>query len=158
MTRLLTENFSWAEVELSQTAVRLGFENKVPEKLVPAILNTAKQMERVRALIQAPILITSWYRGPALQSLPQFANSKSQHAKGEAVDFHAPAYGSPAAICKKLIKYPELVKFDQLILEHNWVHISFNSVPGGEQRMQVLSLLTGGKYAAGLTDVKGNPL
>jgi len=158
MTKLLTENFSWAEVELSQEAARLGFENKVPEKLISAVLNTAKQMERVRALLQAPILVTSWYRGPALQSLPQFANSKSQHAKGEAVDFHAPAYGSPVAICKKLIKYPELVRFDQLILEHGWVHISFNSVPGGEQRMQVLSLLNGDKYAAGLTDVKGIPL
>ena len=157
MTGHITDHFAWAEVVESQTAARKGIDNTLPEALKPAVINTARQMERVRALLQAPILPSSWFRSPALNT--EVGGSKnSQHLKGEAVDFTAPLFGTPVEICKQLIKYPELLSFDQLILEHTWVHISFSSDPAVKNRKQVLSLLESGSYATGLTDRKGRLL
>lgn len=153
----ITDHFFWEEVTASQTAARKGIDNSLPEAFKPAVTNTARQMERVRALLQAPILVSSWFRTPALNT--EVGGSKiSQHMKGEAVDFISPLFGTPVEICKQLIKYPELMTFDQLILEHTWVHISFSSDPAVKNRKQVLSLLESGSYAAGLTDRKGRLL
>lgn len=153
----LTEHFSWYEVEFSDTAERLGIDNTVPVEMEWVIAKTAMQMEKIRALLGASIKINSWYRGPELQSLPQFYNPTSQHPRGEAVDFVSPAFGSPVDICRKIIA-SGIIKFDQLILEHTWVHFAFNSTPSAVQKMQVLSLLHNKKYANGLTDINGVPL
>ena len=106
---------------------------------------------------EKPINITSWIRVPEL-NLAIGSKPGSQHEKGEAVDFICPQFGSPLDICIALIKCKDLIGFDQLILEHTWVHISWNSTPNSVQRGQVLSLLSGGKYAVGLTDLNGKPL
>ena len=153
----LSEHFSWQEVTFSSTAERLGINNVYPPEITVAILNTARNMERVRALLGEPIHIDSWYRSPELNAAVHGV-STSQHLKGEAVDFLCPAYGSPLAICNKILRYPELIKFDQLILEHSWVHISFCSDPAVKPRAEVLSLLKSGGYASGLTDSDGKKL
>jgi len=82
---------------------------------------------------------------------------QSSFVKGEAVDFICPAFGSPLEICKVIVKYADIIKFDQLILEHTWVHISWKSTPNATQRGQVLSLLSDKSYAKGLTDKSGKP-
>jgi zinc D-Ala-D-Ala carboxypeptidase len=151
----LTEHFTLEEVTQSSTASRFGINNSLPSSLMGAVTNTAKGMERVRAFLgNLPISVDSWYRCPELNLA---VNSKltSQHLKGEAVDFICPSYGTPLAICKRLIAMKDLVKFDQLILEHTWVHISWNADPNVPQKGQVLSLLTTGGYATGLTDRNG---
>lgn len=153
----LTDNFSWYEVEHSETAERLGIDNTVPRELEWVITKTAMQMEKIRALLGCAIKINSWYRGPELQKQPEFYNPTSQHPKGEAVDFVATDFGSPVDICKKIIA-SGIIKFDQLILEHTWIHYSYNSTPGAVQKMQVLSLLHNKKYANGLTDINGVPV
>ncbi len=154
-TGYISSRFSWYEVEHSQTAERLGIDNTVPDALVAAVENTAVNMEFIRTLIANPVLVDSWYRGPELQKLPEFYNPTSQHPKGEAVDFIAPKFGSPLEICKLILQHADIIKFDQLILEHTWVHISFASGPGALQRKQVLSLLANKKYAPGLTNPYG---
>lgn len=158
MTGHITDHFTWEEVTFSQTASRQGIDNTLPADLVPAVTNTAKQMERVRALLQAPVIVTSWFRCPALDLAVSGFTKKSQHSMGEAVDFISPQFGTPIDICKRILKYPELISFDQLIYEHTWVHISFNSNPAVKNRRQVLSLLESRSYASGLTDRKGRPL
>jgi len=157
---MISENFSWYEVSHSDTAERMGLDNTLPRTLEAEARNTARQMERVRALLQSPVHVNSWYRGPLLQALPQFRNPASQHPLAEAVDFVAPQFGTPLDICKRILKFPELIKFDQLILEHTWVHISFIGAanPTRQNRSQVLSLLKSGKYSIGLTDPQGVPL
>lgn len=154
----ITEHFSLAEVEHSETASRFGYSNSVSPELLPAIVHTSEGMERVRSTLgNRAITVNSWYRSPetnaAVGSMPT-----SQHVKGEAVDFICPAYGTPLAVCKLLTALFGYINFDQLILEHTWVHISWNSIPGAKQRNQVLSLLETRSYASGLTDAKGNPL
>lgn len=149
-----SEHFSWKEVTFSSTAERYNINNSVPEVIGIACINTAKQMERIRALLGFPIHVDSWYRCPQLNTLVRGVPN-SQHTKGEAVDFLCDPYGTPLQICRRIIQFPELIKFDQLILEHSWVHISFNSDPNATQRHQVLSLLNTGHYASGLTDANG---
>jgi hypothetical protein len=75
--------------------------------------------------------------------------------KASAVDFICPKFGTPLDIVRALVKVPkELLPFNQLILEHSWVHISFTLDPQGPKR-EVLTWLGGNKYAQGITDKKG---
>lgn len=153
----LTEHFTLAEVTHSEIAARRGIDNSLPPELLEVVTKTAVRLEKVRALLDKPIFPSSWYRSLPLNRALLSADT-SQHPKGEAVDFICPSFGTPLEICKFLLKHQDLIRWDQLILEHTWVHISWNSIPSGEQRGQVLSLLETGKYALGLTDKKGNPL
>lgn len=154
----LSDHFTLEEATVSQTASRLGIDNThVGPSVLIAATKTATKMEKVRVLLASPITVTSWIR---CLDLNRALGSKdtSQHIQGEAVDFICPAFGSPLDICKKLIEQKLLVNWDQLILEHTWVHVSWNSIPNGTQRNSVLSLLQSGGYANGLTDKLGNTL
>jgi len=155
----LTENFTWAEASIT---THRDIENEIPEELISIIRNTAYGMERIRTLIGLPISISSWYRGSELNKAVG-SEDTSQHLKGEAVDWICPKFGTPLKLVQKLIQFREYINYDQLILEHNWVHTSFQSNPDIHSRGQVLSLLknrdpkTGRKYADGVTDNMGNP-
>jgi len=153
----LSAHFTTEEASHSETASRLGINNTIPLDTLPAIKNTATGLELVRAILGKPILISSWYRCKELNRAIR-SKDTSQHIRGEAVDFICPAYGTPADICKTLVRYKNVVGWDQLILEHTWIHISWNSIPSGKQRGQVLSLLETGSYASGLTDATGKTL
>lgn len=155
----LSQHFTLAEATNSQTAARLGIDNSSPPpEILTAASKTAVKMEKVRLVLNSnAIHISSWIRCLELNRALKSSDS-SQHVKGEAVDFICPTYGSPLQVCKEIIKNVDLINFDQLILEHTWVHISWKSTPNSQQRNQVLSLLTGGKFATGLTDRSGKPL
>jgi len=158
MTTQLSEHFTLEEAVISQTASRLGIDNANPEPMtITTASKTAVKMEKVRYILGVPISVDSWIRCIALNRALGSKDS-SQHIKGEAVDFIAPAFGSPLEICQKLIANKDLVNWDQLILEHTWVHISWNSTPNAIQRNEVLSLLQDGGYSKGLTDKLGNAL
>lgn len=150
----ISEHFSWQEAQIT---LHREIDNYVPDLIIPSIQNTARFMERVRALLgNVPISVSSWYRCPDLNKLVG-GSIHSQHMTGEAVDFICPKFGTPLEICKHLQNYKELLRFDQLILEHTWVHISFPSVPNAIPKLQVLTLLQNKRsYAQGLTDLKGN--
>lgn len=151
----LSEHFTLEEATISQTAARQGIDNSHPSQLViDAAIKTATRLEKVRAGLGSSIHVTSWIRSPALNAAIG-SKTTSQHLKGEAVDFICPAYGDPLAVCKLLVANADLVRYDQLILEHTWVHISWNSIPNAVQRGQVLSLIQDGAYAIGLTDKQG---
>lgn len=151
----ITEHFSWEEAE---TTSHRNLDNSIPKGMEPVIINTARQMERVRAILgNRSIHINSWYRSPEVNEAVGGSQS-SQHSKGQAVDFVCPSFGGPLDICKKIIQYKELIRFDQLIYEHTWVHISFLSDPNAKPRGQVLTLLNNKKYAVGLTNKQGVPV
>lgn len=139
---------------MSQTAARLGIDNSAPEVILPVLQRTATKLEKVRALSGKPISVSSWYRCLALNEALK-SKPTSQHIKGEAVDFISPEFGTPLDVCRLIIANVDLIRYDQLILEHTWVHISWNSNPAGIQRSQVLSLLATGGYANGLTTSSG---
>lgn len=151
----LSEHFTLEEATISGTASRLGIDNSHPSPyIIAAAYRTATKMEKVRAALQSKISIDSWIRCLELNRALK-SKDTSQHLKGEAVDFIAPMFGTPAEICKKLLEHKEVIGWDQLILEHTWVHISWNAVPNTANRGEVLSLLSTGGYAIGLTDALG---
>ena len=152
---LQSKYFTWDEVFASDIADRRGIDNFCYDYRIQLRLeHTAKQMDKVRELLGSPVLASSWYRSPLL-NVAVGSNSRSQHPAGEAVDFRSPRFGTPLKICIAIITSG--ISYDQLILEHSWVHISFKN-PASANRNQVLSLLANKKYAPGLTDKKGNVL
>ena len=136
----LTEHFTLEEFTRSTTGARSKINNSVPAQLMPNIKLTANKLECVRKVLGFPIIITSGYRCPALNT--QVGGSPtSAHTKGLAVDFHC-AYGTPKAICQRLIDAGVL--FDKLIQEHNqWVHIGFS--PSNNRQIVLTAVKQGGK-------------
>ena len=151
----LSDHFTYEEATFSSTAKDRGFSNVPPDYILNTIVAAAQELEKVRMTLGVPMKINSWYRSPAVNAAVGSANT-SQHLKGEAVDFVCTAL-TPLQICRKLIANVAFIHYDQLILEHDWVHISF-AILTGKPRHQVLSLLASKKYAVGLTDLQGNSL
>jgi zinc D-Ala-D-Ala carboxypeptidase len=152
----LSTHFTLEEAIRSDTADRLGIPNNPPSSVIITMRQTAMEMEMVRSVIGGqPIAISSWYRSLPLNRALR-SSDNSQHVKGEAVDFRSTNFGTPLDICVAIITNKESIPFDQLILEHTWVHVSF-AILSGKPRGQVLSLLSNRKYAKGLTNPKGVP-
>ena len=148
---------TYYEVMHSETAERHAIDNSLPIELIDNVTYAAQRMVIVRAILAKRVYVSSWYRCLALNT---FLGSKptSDHVKGLAIDFACPGYGSPIEICKELIKHADELNYKQLILEHTWVHISFNAIPTALAKKEVLSLLASGGYASGLTDKFGKLL
>lgn len=128
----LTEHFTLSELTQSQTASRLGMDNFPPPGVMEALKRTAQGLEQVRALVGAPILVSSGYRSPYVNRKVGGA-ATSQHTKGEAADITTPAC-TPDVLMARI--RASVIAYDQLILEFfnkatgtGWVHISFSDKP-----------------------------
>lgn len=133
----LSDHFTLEEFCRSETAARRGLPNVPPRELLPAMQNTAAGLERVRALVGAPIHITSGYRSVPVNFAIGGAVT-SQHVKGEAADINAQGL-SPRELARFIMAHAEAIRFDQLILEFDqWVHVSFTR---GAPRGEVLHIL-----------------
>jgi zinc D-Ala-D-Ala carboxypeptidase len=118
----LSEHFTLEELTFSQTATRKGINNEPSEAVKANLAVLAKGLERIRAVLLAPLHISSGYRSAALNKLIG-GSAKSAHMDGYAADFTAPAFGSPEAIVRQLKRTG--IQCDQCIMEGTWVHISF---------------------------------
>ena len=154
----LSAHFSLSDALKSNTADADHINNDPSVSTVTVMTIAASHMEVVRTELEnTPITVNSWYRCPELNAAVG-SKPTSQHIKGEAVDFTCAHFGTPVEVCKKLIDSRDRIQYDQLILEHTWVHISFAITSGEAPRGQVLSLLSNGSYSSGLTDKEGNKL
>lgn len=140
----LSAHFDLAELTASQTAARLGIDNTPTTADLAELQKTAELLERVRAILQKPILVTSGFRCRALNDNPAVRGAaNSAHVWGGAADFISPGYGSPLDICRELQHYAESLNFDQLIWEFSaWVHIG--RARSGTPRRQLLIIDGGG--------------
>ena len=98
-------------------------DNTPSKEMVEVLRTTAFYMERVRELLgNVAIKVNSAYRSQAVNKAVG-GSKASAHTLGYAVDFTA--YGhTPLTIANTLAKSD--LKFDQLIYEGTWVHISFD--------------------------------
>lgn len=129
----LSPHFYLSEFTDSERAVREGIDQTPPPEIIEILRGTANQMEYVREILGHPVVITSGWRSLTLNRAIG-SDDTSDHIKGYAVDFKCPGFGLPKSIAKKLSECPTL-KFDQLIFEGGWVHISF----APRMRRQVLT-------------------
>ena len=140
MTKIST-HFDLSEFVVSQTASRLGIDNSPPASVFANLARVAQWLEGVRILLGVPINISSGYRCPALNKAVG-GSKTSQHMTGEAVDFIAPAFGSPRHVIDRIIDTG--MTYDQLILEFpptGWVHVS---IVERNSRQQALLIDTNG--------------
>jgi len=125
----LSEHFSLEEATFSSTALRNGISNQPDQALLANMKSAAKGMELVRAVLGKPIHIDSWFRSVDLNKAVGGVGH-SAHMDGFAIDFICPEFGNPLAVARSLADHH--LKFDQLIYEGTWVHISFNPKYRGE--------------------------
>ena len=143
MTKKLSKHFALEELTATQ---QRHLDNRPPPEVVETLKETAEHMERVRRLLgDRPITVSSGYRSPAVNRAVGGAR-KSAHLTGHAVDFNCYGFGSPKAVCRAVAGSD--LKFDQLIEEGTWIHISFEP----RMRRQVLTRGAEGGYVLGLGD------
>ena len=84
----------------------------------------AATLEQIRSLLGNNFIrISSGYRSLALNRAIGSGDS-SAHVLGYAVDFTCPKFGTPKEVANKIAESP--IKFDQLIYEGTWVHLSID--------------------------------
>ena len=119
---MLSDHFSQDELTASQTATRQGIKNTPSATVVENLRMLAALLEQVRTLLGShSIHISSGYRCLALNRHIG-SNDTSAHVRGYAADFTCPAFGTPLEVAKEIAE--SNLKFDQLIYEGTWVHIS----------------------------------
>jgi len=131
----LTPNFTLEELEFSETATRLGINNKVPEQLMDNIMILAKGLQDVRKLLGTPLYISSGYRCIELNNILK-SKPTSAHVKGLAADFRPSGNHNIDSAIAAIVDSD--IPFMQIIKEYDcWVHISF-AESGRTPRKQAL--------------------
>jgi uncharacterized protein YcbK (DUF882 family) len=83
----LSQHFSYQEFIKSQTALRKGINNEPDDtQLYNMKMICLNILEPIRTTFDRPVIITSGFRSVELCEAIG-SSSRSQHAKGEAVDF-----------------------------------------------------------------------
>lgn len=118
----LSPHFTLAEFTVSETAARQGIDNTPTPEIIANLKRLTERLEKVRAVFNAPVLITSGYRSPALNAAVGGVKN-SAHTTGCAADFIVPSQGPPLQVAIRISNFPG-VFYDQLIVEYNqWVHL-----------------------------------
>lgn len=142
----LTDHFTLDELVASQVAVRRGIDNKPTIPVVRNLSRLAETLERVRALVGQPLVVSSGYRCPDLNRWVG-GSSTSAHTLGLAADITCPGV-APRELAKRIAASD--IEFDQVIFEGAWVHLG---LAAGAQRRQLLTArFDGGRatYQAGI--------
>jgi len=128
----LSPNFWLSEFLHSDTAVRRGLDNTPGDPELSNIRTMlAPGMQSVRDCLGMGVFVTSGYRSPSVNAAVR-GSKASQHMAGLAADFVCPSFGSPLTVARHIVTHCTQVRFDQLIQEGSWVHISFSAKPRGE--------------------------
>lgn len=130
----LTPHFTLAELIASEYAQRHGINNVPVEPSITGNLHVlASGLERCRAVLGAPMVITSGYRNPEVNAAVG-GSQHSAHMRGLAADFKVPGL-TPLEVCRKLNEAFGAIGYEQIIQEGTWTHIAFpegNRDPSGE--------------------------
>lgn len=129
---LLVPSFRLSEFLWSETAERKGLDNTpLPTEMANIRNLLAPGMQSVRDCLLRPVFISSGYRSPEVNRAVGGAQN-SQHTQGQAADFKCPDFGMPITIARYLMTHQSQVRFDQLVWEGTWCHISFSANPRGQ--------------------------
>ena len=145
-TEGLSRHFTLAELTRSQTAERLGIDNRPGAAEIDNLRALcAAVLDPLREAVGRPITVNSGYRGPALNARIGGATS-SQHLTGQAADIQSP--GMPVVdLFKTVIRCG--LPYDQLIYEARdattkWVHVS-HSAAGNRGEIRIAEFDANGR-------------
>ena len=129
MNKLISEHFTLEEMQRSETAIRLGLDNSIPEKYLPNATRVAEALEEIRAFYRGkPIRVTSCYRSKEVNKAIG-GSQTSAHCSASAVDFTVEGIGN-IEVCRAV---PEILSnYDQIIYEfgpQGWVHLGLSGKP-----------------------------
>lgn len=129
----LSLHFNLDEFTRSQEATRRNIPNEPDTTQLANIQSLVNNLlEPLRCIVNKPMQITSGLRTPLLNNAVR-GNSKSQHVKGQAVDF---VFNGMSVLdgCNAILASG--LEFDQLIYEGTWIHLSYAE---GKNRNEVLT-------------------
>lgn len=141
MSIKLSENFSLDEMVFSQTASRLGIDNKPDSEQILNLINLCVNvLQPIRDFFQKPVIVTSGYRSKELNKVIG-GSLRSHHMLGMAADINIQGvtnFELASWIAKNL-------KCTQVILEFytsgqpnsGWVHVSYDP---NQLRNEVLTI------------------
>lgn len=121
-------NFKISELIHSDKAVKHNINNMPDINSLDCMLDLVVYcLQPIRDRLKKPMIITSGYRCKRVNELvggavDEKGNPKSQHCKGQAVDFIVNGM-TPYQIYMHILNSD--IEYDQLILEPSWVHVSF---------------------------------
>ena len=128
---MISKHISYKEGVKSNTATRLGIENKPNEEQLKNMkLLAEKVFEPLREEVGGPIKVNSFFRSPELNKAIG-GSTKSQHCNGQAIDIDDTFGYKKNAEMYYFIKSE--LDFDQMIWEFgtdgnpDWVHVSYVS-------------------------------
>ena len=141
----ITMHFTIEEMYASDTAKRLGIDNKpTTQKMINLVYLCAFVLEPLRVAMGEPIRVSSGYRCEKLNKAVGGVYN-SQHLKGQAADL---CIDGDIQKGRKWFEYiRNHLPFDQLIWEKNpktgscWVHVSFVYPDFGKNRRHVINNL-----------------
>ena len=120
----LTQPYTVAQLIQSDKALALHIDNTPTASAASNLIDILiPGLNAVKAILGYDLEHSSGYRCPALNAAVG-GSKTSAHMEGYAEDFWCPAFGTPMQIVHAL--EGSGLKFDQLIYEHTWVHISFD--------------------------------
>ena len=144
MNTPVTMHFTIEELYASETAKRLGIDNKPSvQKMINLVYLAANVLEPLRVAMNEPVKINSGYRCEKLNKAVGGVYN-SQHLKGQAADI---CIDGDMAKGRRWFNYiRDHLPFDQLIWEHDksgtyWIHVSFVYPDFGKNRRQVIDNL-----------------
>ena len=137
----LSKHFSLKEMTKSGTAARLGLDNTPNEEQIENLKALCENiLEPLREYYESrPIMVSSAYRSEKLSEAIG-SSSRSQHCKGEAVDFEIPGFDNKqvASHIKNNFDFDQLISeyYEEGIADSGWIHVSFKR--DGSNRKQSL--------------------
>lgn len=144
MNTPVTMHFTIEELYASETAKRLGIDNKPSvQKMINLVYLAAYVLEPLRVAMSEPVRISSGYRCEKLNKAVGGVYN-SQHLKGQAADICIDGDMEKGRRWFNYIR--DHLNFDQLIWEHDrsgtyWIHVSFVYPDFGKNRKQVIDNL-----------------
>tara|TARA_R100001440_G_scaffold32208_2_gene50781 strand:+ start:603 stop:1058 length:456 start_codon:yes stop_codon:yes gene_type:complete len=128
---MISKHISYKEGVYSRTALRLGIKNNPNVEQMKNMVTIAEKIfEPLRAHVNGPIKINSFFRSPELNKAIG-GSTKSQHCHGQAIDLDDTFGRATNAEMYNFIK--NNLNFDQIIWEFgdddnpDWVHVSYVS-------------------------------
>jgi len=135
----LSKNLTLAEAVRSETAKRVGIDNKPTKEHIENLKVTAEKVfQPIRDHFDKPIYVSSMYRSESLNNALKNSSKTSLHMTGQAIDIDMDHTSISNKQIFDFIK--DELDFDTLLWEYgedspSWVHVSYRE---GKNRKQVL--------------------